>query len=229
VADIPAYVRALVPTTLTSDARVTNHRWERGQAVGYQAVLERGTAVLVDTNGRLVARCRCGNPLRPPVELVDPVYTGPRWAGFDPQVIIVVVPSPTPIYPPGGGTAPATTPPTTRGPTTTTTTFVNSEAEAVRRIREPFEECVRGISDSGGSFLSPADVETILASLRYTGTATDQRQGIWRVVITVPDQNVEAGNLIGGLATWDVNLATGEITPVDENANEVASSCPSLA
>jgi hypothetical protein len=166
------------------------------------------------------------------VELVDPVYTGPRWAGFDPQVIIVVVPSPTPIYPPGGGTAPATTPPTTRGPTTTTTTtttFVNSEAEAVRRIREPFEACVRDITAAGASFLTPAEVEQILVSLRYTGTATDQRQGIWRVVITVPDQNVQAGNLIGGLATWDVNLATGEITPVDENANEVASSCPALA
>jgi len=228
VADIPAYVRALIPTTLTADARVTNHRWENGRAVGYQAVLERGTAVLVDTDGRLIARCRCGNPLLPPQEISKPVYTGPKWEGFDPTVIVVVVPSPTPIYPPGGvGTLPATTP-TTRRPSSTA---VGNEAdEAIRRIREPFEACVRATNEPAASepFFTPAELEQLIASVRYEATLIDQRTGTYRVVVTVPSQDLSAGEVTGDYGTWEVNLRDGTITPVDANAQDAAASCPGL-
>jgi hypothetical protein len=60
---VAAYIRALTPVTLTRDTRVTNHTFENGQAVGYQAILQAGTAVLVDAQGIPRARCRCGNPL----------------------------------------------------------------------------------------------------------------------------------------------------------------------
>ena len=48
--------------------------------------------------------------LLPPQEVSQPIYTGPKWEGFDPTVIVIVVPAPQPIYPPGGvGTLPQST------------------------------------------------------------------------------------------------------------------------
>ena len=231
VSQIPTYVRALIPTTLTADARVTNHTWQNGRAVGYQAVLERGTAVLVDTNGRLIARCRCGNPLLPPQEVQGPpIYTGPKWEGFDPTVIVIVVPSPQPIYPPGGvGTLPQTTTPktTTTGKPSTTTTVLAEPDEAIRRIKEPFEACVQ--QGAVGVGISPSESAQVLASAQYQATLTDQKTGTYRVSVTVPDQSLPSGDITGGTATWDVNLLTGELTPVDGNAQESASTCPGLA
>jgi hypothetical protein len=57
------YIRGLRPATLTTDTRVTNHSFRGGRAVAFQAILQAGTAVLVDERGIPVARCRCGNPL----------------------------------------------------------------------------------------------------------------------------------------------------------------------
>ena len=64
---VARYIRKLKPVTLTQDTRVTNHSFVGGRAVGYQAILQAGTAVLVDENGEPVARCRCGNPLLEPI------------------------------------------------------------------------------------------------------------------------------------------------------------------
>jgi len=102
VAGIPGYVADLVPTVLASDTAVTNYSFVGGRAVAYQAVLQAGTAALADTRGALVARCRSGNPLRVPERVTNPVYTGPRWPRFDPTVIVIVLPSNTPVFPPGG-------------------------------------------------------------------------------------------------------------------------------
>ena len=227
VRDIPAYVRSLIPTTLTADARVTNHTFENGRAVGYQAVLQRGTAVLVDTNGRLIARCRCGNPLLPPQEIAKPVYTGPKWEGFDPTVIVVVVPSPTPIYPPGGvGTLPQSTTPNTR-PTATTEPEIESD-EAVRRVKEPFEACIRAQSIGVTGVLTAGELEQVIASLQYSATLVDQRTGTYRVTITVPSQSLSEGDIEGGSASWEVNLLTGTTTPLDENAQSTQEACAGM-
>ena len=65
---VARYIRTLRPVTLTVDTRVTNHSFVNGRAVPFQAILQAGTAVLVDREtGRPVARCRCGNPLLEPV------------------------------------------------------------------------------------------------------------------------------------------------------------------
>ncbi len=97
VADIPSYVAGLTPAILRADTRVTNHGFDSGQATTYQAVLEAGTAVLVDNFGVPRARCYCGNPLTPPVPLTTtPTYTGQRWPAFQPTTIVVVVPAPQP-------------------------------------------------------------------------------------------------------------------------------------
>lgn len=94
--DIPAYIRGLTPVLLRADTAVTNHWFENGVATPIPAVLQAGTAVLVDQFGVPRVRCYCGNPLLPPV-FGTPSYTGPSWSGFDPRGIVTVAPALTPI------------------------------------------------------------------------------------------------------------------------------------
>lgn len=141
VADLPAYFAELTPVTLLYDTRVTNHGFRNGLPTARQSVLQAGTAVLIDIYGVPRVRCACGNPLIPPVPTPrPPTWVGPQWPGFDPAVIIVVVPNPVIITeviiidldsgnaikrPPGGGQDILITPPTTTTtlpPTTTTLT-----------------------------------------------------------------------------------------------------------
>lgn len=46
--DIPAYVARLTPVILRTDTFVTNHGFAQGRATVVPAVLQAGTAVLVD-------------------------------------------------------------------------------------------------------------------------------------------------------------------------------------
>jgi hypothetical protein len=96
--EIPDYVAGLTPVYLLADTRVTNHGFANGTATPRQAVLQAGTAVLVDDRGMPRVRCKCGNPLLDPVAVnTTPTYTGNRWPGFDPAGVAVVSPAPKPI------------------------------------------------------------------------------------------------------------------------------------
>jgi hypothetical protein len=64
---VKKYIAKLHPVTLTRDTQVTNHAFKNGRAVPFQAILQAGTAVLVDKYGTPVVRCFCGNPLGPAV------------------------------------------------------------------------------------------------------------------------------------------------------------------
>ncbi|MER5178389.1 DUF6777 domain-containing protein [Streptomyces sp. NPDC002896] len=93
--DLPSYLRGLTPVVLRADTRVTNHGFRNGQATGFQAVLQAGTAVLVDNRGLPRVRCACGNPLTPPVATrTNPVVKGQTWRGYRPQQVVVVTPAP---------------------------------------------------------------------------------------------------------------------------------------
>jgi hypothetical protein len=70
-AAVARYIRRLRAVTLTRDTRVTNHSYGPGGVVRFQAILQAGTAVLVDRDGHPVARCRCGNPLAEPAVYVE--------------------------------------------------------------------------------------------------------------------------------------------------------------
>ncbi|WP_344000275.1 DUF6777 domain-containing protein [Streptomyces thermocarboxydovorans] len=94
---VPDHLRSLTPLQLRMDTRVTNHGYRDGAAIPYQAVLQAGTAVLVDDRGVPRVRCACGNPLTEPVEQSDPRYTGDRWPGYDPAKVVVVEPAPEPV------------------------------------------------------------------------------------------------------------------------------------
>ncbi|MBL1103815.1 hypothetical protein JK361_04205 [Streptomyces sp. 5-8] len=92
---LPEYLRGLTPVVLGSDTRVTNHSYRNRRATGYQAVLQAGTAVLVDDRGVPRVRCACGNPLGPPTPTRGGAGArGTPWAGYRPNKVIVVAPAP---------------------------------------------------------------------------------------------------------------------------------------
>lgn len=92
VADIAAYVDTLTPFVLRSDTAVTNHGFVDGRATTIPAVLQAGTAVLVDDRGQPVVKCGCGNPLTEPTQTQDVDYVGTPWDGFDPVAVTVIQP-----------------------------------------------------------------------------------------------------------------------------------------
>ncbi|MBC2905696.1 hypothetical protein H4N64_29825 [Streptomyces sp. PSKA01] len=91
---VPAYLRDLTPVQLRMDTRVTNHGYRDGGATSYQAVLQTGTAVLVDDRGVPRVRCACGNPLTPPVaQQSAPKATGDSWPSYKSSNVVVVAPA----------------------------------------------------------------------------------------------------------------------------------------
>ena len=96
VDQIPQYVASLTSVLLGHDTRVTNFGFKNGTAPANNAILQAGTAVLVDPFGVPRVRCFCGNPLGAPQPIKKPTYTGDRWPGFTPGTVIVVTPSPQP-------------------------------------------------------------------------------------------------------------------------------------
>ncbi|WP_159047262.1 DUF6777 domain-containing protein [Streptomyces sp. XY332] len=95
-ATVPGYLRSLTPVQLGMDTRVTNHGYRDGKATSYQAVLQAGTAVLVDARGVPRVRCACGNPLGSPVALkANPKRSGQPWSSYEPKNVVVVAPSVT--------------------------------------------------------------------------------------------------------------------------------------
>ncbi len=91
VAQLPTYIRELTSVTLVSDTRVTNYGYRNGRATPRQAVLQAGTAVMVDRYGVPRIKCNCGNPLTQPQAVrATPTYTGPPWPGFSPTNVVVV-------------------------------------------------------------------------------------------------------------------------------------------
>jgi hypothetical protein len=86
------YVGGLTPARLRADTRVTAHRRTGERAAPYAAVLQAGTAVLVDDRGLPRVRCADGAPLAGAAPLTDPVY-GAAWPGFDPARTVDIRPA----------------------------------------------------------------------------------------------------------------------------------------
>ena len=68
VEDLDTYLRDLTPVFALYDLNVTMFGFRDGRSYGYDAVLEAGTAILIDDQGMPRARCACGNPLLGPTE-----------------------------------------------------------------------------------------------------------------------------------------------------------------
>lgn len=97
VSDIPSYVARLTPVVQRSDTAVTNHGFSNGRPTVIPAVLQAGTAVLVDEAGVPRAKCYCGNPLTPPAVAKRVRYRGATWATFTPSEITRPQPASQPI------------------------------------------------------------------------------------------------------------------------------------
>ncbi|MFF4643155.1 DUF6777 domain-containing protein [Streptomyces sp. NPDC001389] len=95
---IPEFLRGLTPVVLRADTRITSHGFRDGRADTYQAVLQAGTAVLVDDHGMPRVRCGCGNPLGAPRSAKgSPALKGDQWNGYRPNQVIVIEPTIQPI------------------------------------------------------------------------------------------------------------------------------------
>ncbi|MFC4612768.1 DUF6777 domain-containing protein [Streptomyces maoxianensis] len=91
---VPDYLRALTPLVLRADTRVTSHGFRDGSATSYQALLQAGTAVLVDGFGTPRVRCASGSPLKPPVAVNGTlVHNGQSWAGYQSDRVVVIKPT----------------------------------------------------------------------------------------------------------------------------------------
>ena len=96
--DIGDYVSKLTPVVLREDTRVTNHGFTDGTANPFQAVLQAGTAVMVDDRGIPRIRCACGNPLAEPDEAGGtPEFKGEQWEDFDNERLVAVSESEEPV------------------------------------------------------------------------------------------------------------------------------------
>ncbi|MFN8557387.1 MAG: DUF6777 domain-containing protein [Dehalococcoidia bacterium] len=127
------YIRTLRPVTLARDLRVTNHAFRDGRAEPFQAILPAGTAALVDEGGKVVARCRCGNPLLEPMRVGAATCRNcpsgyqpplPLEPGEAPLVVVVINPPPVsappaPVASPSPSPSPRPTPAPTPSPTAT--------------------------------------------------------------------------------------------------------------
>lgn len=89
---IPHYLNTLTPVIALADTWVTTHQLVDKVAEPHQAVLQRGSAVLVDTLGVPRVQCSSGAPLTPPdFERFGSLrLIGDNWAEFSPDRIVAV-------------------------------------------------------------------------------------------------------------------------------------------
>lgn len=80
---VEEYILGLTSVVLLHDTWVTNHGYEDGKATAFPAVLQAGTAVLVDASGVPRVRCACGNPLSEPDRAAaDPADAVSPWSEY---------------------------------------------------------------------------------------------------------------------------------------------------
>ncbi len=89
------YIGALTPVVLTTDTWVTDHGYRNGAATPRSAVLEAGTAILVDSYGTPRARCSSGNPLTPPPDqkLDKTKIRGTSWPDYQSANVTTIAPA----------------------------------------------------------------------------------------------------------------------------------------
>lgn len=89
---IPSYMNTLTPVVLTTDTWVTSHTLSGGKATATQAVLQAGTAVMIDQAGVPRLRCVSGSALRPPASenIAALPQSKTSWPGYSPQNVVAI-------------------------------------------------------------------------------------------------------------------------------------------
>jgi len=225
VSQISTYVSSLTGVLLRSDTRVTNHGYINGHATSFQTVLQAGTAVLVDDKGEPVTKCYCGNPLTPPIAY-PPVYYGPKWEGFNPASLTVVVKNTTiidtftlvdpatgqPITRRAGGTQDTPSPPAS--PSGSTPPLTGSVATGDGPTLAKLERLAKACYPFPG-------IQQDVKEQRSTSAGPDAGALVLRVVGTTATGSTQ-------IFTWQVDRRTLAFTPVDELARLASSDCPAL-
>lgn len=245
--EIPAFVDDLTPVLLRADTRVTNHGFVDGTANQIPAVLQAGTAVLVDRFGRPVVKCACGNPLAPPTPASSPRYTGPGWDRFTPTTITVIQQTTIEIdvfvltdpvtgdtfrrpagtagdadtadedEPPPTTTPPATAPPVTQPPAT----------------QPPATQApIPGGAEEALSIFNDADASCGAADYPFDDAETiDSSDAIPTSDPDVYDVQLQRTTAAGESQFFSflVNVRTGDITPNSELARQAAAVCPAFS
>jgi hypothetical protein len=219
------YVAGLTPVILRSDTAVTNHGFSGGRATVVPAVLQAGTAVLVDRYGVPRARCACGNPLTPANLPVTPTYTGPSWSGFSNTQITTIVSSTTVIVDftlvdpstqevftrpagSGGDQDGVQQPQQTQQPTLTTVPTLPplpTQPPPPQETRTPLYNLASSTNAAGASG-SRADPSV-------TGVAGQSNTSFWVGCDGAPAQTVF--QLSGGYSRVDGQIALADFTPSD--------------
>ncbi len=239
---IRSYVNELTPVVLRADVSVTNHGYENGRATTIPAVLEAGTAVLVDKYGFPVVKCYCGNPLTRRRVYPEPTYTGSRWSRFSPTSITVIQQTTividifTLVDPATGqsftrprGTSgttdrPTTPPPPTPTTTTTTTATTLPPAPQPSQPQGPSaEERAAAKVDQAARqcYPFPAPIEDSTSSSKSFESGSNPDS----FVIQVTTQTVSGGTQV---FRWAVNRNTLQFTPVNNLAQVASNHCPLL-
>lgn len=242
-AEIPQFVAPLTPVLLRSDTAVTNHGFENGQVTTVPAVLQAGTAVLVDEFGRPVVKCYCGNPLTPAPTLPQKVrYTGTTWPAFQPGTMTVVQQSPVvietfvlvdvvtnvtfnrPAGTDGSADAESTTQPGTQQPSPTPSVTASPSptvappsptAEAGREA-----QAIAAVQDrhrACAAQIGSEGVEEVIGQASFTASPAGPNG---EYDVTVTDES--------GTFTYLVNLNTGVVAAISADAVEVAGVCPGV-
>jgi uncharacterized protein DUF6777 len=173
---VPAYIRSLRPSSLTRDTRVTNHYFKGGKAVAFQSIQPAGTAVLIDDAGRVVARCRCGNPLLEPIPIGSGTCKGCP-TGYKPPDLLPrgqVPPVVTALNPPpvtASGPQPTQTPTVPGGTVTGPIAGTYRPDQASIRVLEGGEECKPNVAEDFTVALEGA-------ALTFTFPSEDPNQAV---------------------------------------------------
>lgn len=89
---IPYYLNSLTPVVLTTDTWVSTHRYIGGVPKRDQAILQAGSAVMIDAAGVPRVHCASGDPLAPSANLDLSALrpTGAQWPGYTPQNVVAI-------------------------------------------------------------------------------------------------------------------------------------------
>jgi hypothetical protein len=244
-AQIPDYVAGLTPVILRSDTYVTNYGYSNGRATPIPAVLQAGTAVLVDKYGVPVTKCYCGNPLTKPPTYSKPVYQGTPWTKFTPGGITIINKSTTiidifvlvdpktgePFTRPPGSTGGSDTPGTGKQetPSSSTTTTPTTLAPATAPPTEPptappgpspeDQAIARVQQASQACYPFPAPIED------STGASTSTTPAGSYFVLQVVTDTTSGGHQT---FTWHVDYATLAFSPQNELAQVASNHCSLL-
>ncbi len=250
-AGIPTFVRSLTPVLLRSDTAVTNHGFDNGVVTSFPALLQAGTAVLVNEVGQPVAKCYCGNPLTaPPQNMTKARYTGPTWPSFRSGTMTVVQVSPStitnyvlvdvvtnqtfvrPATTDGAKDAPRGAPPATASPipTPAASTAAPTAPTPTPSTAAPSAPGVESGRESKAMELAKASLRACAATVASGG---DFESVLAKASFAaVPTVGVGAYRVTmtdtSGTFVYNVNVDTGTVVAVSGDALEVAGNCPGV-